>query len=206
VRAFLTAATAALICASVVPASASAAASCQRKGEKVIASNSQSVVVAKKRKGSSYYGVFGCLRGSSTRLGLALDEKDIQEHLVGKPRLAGAYVLANVVTKTEGGTDYSLLMVGLSSGQQTAVTQDFGYTHKLYDSVIKDDGSFGWIQKRAGVGYEVSVCPRATCVGRDGIPRRTILDKGTGIKPRSLALSGSRLTWADGGTKKSATL
>jgi hypothetical protein len=206
VRSLLTAVAAALICAAVAPASSSAAVACARSGEKVIASNSDAVVLARKQKGNSYYGVVGCLRGSRTRLGLALDEKDIRERVIGKPRLAGTFVLANVITKTEGGTDYSLLMVGLNSGQQTAVTQDFGYTHKLYDSVIKSDGSFGWIQKSAGAGYEVSICPRATCVGRDGIPRRTILDKGTGIKPRSLALSGSRLTWVSGGTRKSATL
>src|SRR6201999_3249776 len=118
--------------------------------------------------------------------GLALDDKDIQEHLVGKPKLAGPFVLANVVTKTEGETDYSLLLVGLNSGQNTAVTQDFGYSHKLYDSVVKSDGSFGWIQKGAGGGYGGAVCRKATFVGRGGIPRRTILDKGAAIKPRSL--------------------
>ncbi len=63
-------------------------------------------------------------------------------------------------------------------------------------------GSAAWITRRTGVsgpvGYEVLGAPRKG--------HAVLMDHGAGIDPRSLALGGGRLSWLDGGVRRSAPL
>lgn len=64
--------------------------------------------------------------------------------------------------------------------------------------VLGDRGSLAWVADTDGPKREV-LTPK-------NIDRPKQLDEGAGIAPASLRLSGRKLSWANGGTPKSATL
>jgi hypothetical protein len=68
--------------------------------------------------------------------------------------------------------------------------------------VIKADGAVAWI----ALASSLLAHRRDTEVHKSDQHGQRLLDSGGGIDPGSLRLHGSKLTWRDGGGKRSATL
>jgi hypothetical protein len=119
------------------------------------------------------------------------------------------------VTVGYGRTSYGVDMISaevvvknLTDGRvlrdHAATAGNFGpETAQRVDSiVVKPDGSVAWIATINSI-----ISHRGTTqVRKSDRTRRTSLDSSRGIRPQSLRLHGSKLSWRDGAVRKTATL
>ena len=152
--------------------------------------------------------VFGCARGSHGRYSLGATSGSMGRRRVGPIALAGYDVAFG---RTSYGVDVvsaevvvEYLVDGRVLRDQPATAGDFGpETAQQVDSiVVKPDGAVAWI---AHISSLISH-RGATEVRKSDHTRRTGLDSGPNIRPQSLRLHHSKLSWRDGSTKKSANL
>jgi hypothetical protein len=147
-------------------------------------------------------------------------DRRIRIGIVGEPgvfatsltpiRLAGRFVA--YATFLEGAADGSQayvdvrdLRTGARTKSVTAGEPDEGqFSHDfqgpIQDLELRSNGSVAWIEKTFTTGDPLFRVVKHDAGGR------AVLDAGTDVDPRSLALSGSRLYWTRGGTPFAATL
>lgn len=130
------------------------------------------------------------------------------ESRVGPIALAGVDVAFG---RTSSGVDVisaEVVVENLTDGRQLrsnpATAGDFGpETAQHVDSiVVKPDGSVAWIATISSI-----ISHRGTTqVRKSDRTSRTSLDSGRKIRPDSLSLDGSELSWRDGSARKTAKL
>jgi hypothetical protein len=152
--------------------------------------------------------VYGCAKGSHSSYVLGSASHSVGQARVGPIALAGVDVAYG---KTTSGVDVisaEVVVKNLTDGRtlrnQPATAGNFGpETAQRVDSiVVKPDGSVAWIATINSI-----ISHRGTTqVRKSDRTSRTSLDSGRKIKPGSLRLGGSKLSWSDGSVTKTATL
>jgi hypothetical protein len=164
---------------------------------------------AKARVYSRNGSVYGCAKGAPKSFRLGSTSNSTRQNRVGPLALAGvdaAYGLTNYGVDT---VSAEVLVRQLSDGhllrRQNAVAGNLPaeYFESVDAIVLKPDGSVAWT---AHGGSIVSDKSSVTEVEKSDRSSRTLLDKSSRIKTGSLRLQGSRLSWRDGATTRSATL
>ena len=152
--------------------------------------------------------VYGCTRGSHSRYELGAASNSMGEGRVGPIALAGVDVAFG---RTSFGVDVvsaEVVVENLTDGrvlhEEAATRSSVGpeYAQQVHSIVVKPDGSVAWI----GTVSAFTSRKSATEVRKADRTARASLDKGNAIRPDSLRLHRSKLTWRDGSTRKSATL
>lgn len=168
----------------------------------------------------SWHGsVWGCLAATGERRNLA--GAGFCNRAPGRAapvRLAGEVVV------------YGLASCGVDTGSSTVVVLDLATGKRLADLtastlpigpesyvsveslVLRADGAVGWIAHiaslvgRQGVPYEVHRFSGGEPSLLDSGGKPSLLDSGPAIRPASLRLAGSTMTWRDGNSTRSASL
>jgi hypothetical protein len=148
---------------------------------------------------------YGCLYSVDRRVPFGVDGFDevglgqALEHF----RLAGPYVAYGCGGNLRDGCWASVSVVDLRDGTvlrraslSLVLAGSFGSGVGPSDVELKDNGSFAWIAGMEGL-REVAAFDAAG---------ERVLDSGRNIKPDSLTLTGSTLTWRDGDQTHSAIL
>jgi hypothetical protein len=175
-----------------------ASASCAPSAAHKLASNKHAAIY------SQQGAVYACdaATGKRTRLGSAT--VCIGTARVENPMLAGAIAAYGVETCGVDTGGASVVVRRLSDGKQLksypAIT--VGLLPESYASIgslaVKRDGSVAWIASNHSIiGKGTSIA-----VYRNG----SLLDSGSAIKPSSLRLKRSRLSWQDGSQTRTAKL
>jgi hypothetical protein len=143
---------------------------------------------------------YGCLYGTNKRFRLGLDDfgDSGQGGFVDLFQLAGPFTAFRAGCTTEGCVG-SVYVVDLRDGRSVREIsrlseQDDG---QATDIALKENSSVAWISRNRSGGHEV------TAIDSSG---RRRLDLGSDIRPESLSLTGSTLTWRRGGVTRSAVL
>lgn len=152
--------------------------------------------------------VYGCARGSHSSYVLGSTSNSMGEGRVGPIALAGVDVAFG---RTTSGVDVISAEVVVENLTDGRVLRDHGATagnfgpetaQKVNSIVVKPDGSVAWI---ASVNSLISH-RGTTQVRKSDRTSRMSLASGREIKPDSLRLDGSELSWSDGSVRKTATL
>jgi len=154
--------------------------------------------------------VYGCAKGSHSSyfLGSTSPSATRERARVGPIALAGVDVAFGRTTSGVDVISAEVVVRNLTDGRvlrdDAATAGNFGpETAQRVDSiVVKPDGSVAWI---ASVNSIISH-RGTTQVRKSDQTRRASLDSGRKIKPNSLRLDGSKLSWSDGLVMKTATL
>ena len=181
---------------------AAAAPSCPPAGAHVLAASRRARVYA---LGGSVYGC-AAPAGRSYRLGAA--SRSPGQARVGPVAVAGtvaAYAL------TSFGIDIGASVIAvrdLASGrllhQSVAIHRALPQAYQLVSAiVVKPDGAVAWISQIESV---IRRAAGGLAVLRLDAHGAALLDASSRIRPRSLRLHGSTLTWRDGAQLRSATL
>lgn len=158
---------------------------------------------------SQHGRVYGCAAADhkSFRLGQASGTPD--QKRVGPVALAGVEAAYGLTTSGVDTISAKVIVRRLTDGRvlhrHNAITgpQPAEFYEKVDAVVVKGDGSVAWT---ADGGSIISHWRRGRQVEKVDHTGQTLLDHGLGIRLRSLRLSGSQLTWRDGGTTRSARL
>jgi hypothetical protein len=153
--------------------------------------------------------VYGCAAGthSSYALGTTSSSRG-GEGRVGPIALAGVNAGFG---RTSFGVDVisaEVVVERLTDGvvlrDRAATAGNFGpeYSQQVHSVVVKRDGSVAWIASISSITSGKG----ATQVRKSDRTSRTSLDSGPKIKPGSLRLHGSELSWRNGAARKTATL
>lgn len=152
---------------------------------------------------------YGCLYRTQRRVHLGdVGPAGMFSDRISPVRLAGRYVAtAAEYTASTGDALGALIQVrDLRSGALVQRFQSPGdpNTYDVTDLELRSNGSVAWIARiiqgmPATTTYEVRRFPTTES-------HSTILDAGTGIGPRSLALSGRTLYWTHDGAPRSTIL
>jgi hypothetical protein len=152
--------------------------------------------------------VYGCSKGSRTVYTLGSTSNSMGERRVGPIALAGVDVAYG---RTSYGVDVisaEVVVENLTDGRvlrdEAATRSNAGpeYAQQVDSVVVKRDGSVAWIASVSSITSPTT----AIEVRKSDQTSRTSLDHGPKIKPDSLRRDGSRLSWRNGSTRKSATL
>jgi hypothetical protein len=194
----------AAVVAAVLAASGASAhgALCGPSKARTLAADSLARVYSQGKK------VYGCAKGAHSSYALGSTSSSMGQDRVGPIALAGVDVAFG---STNSGVDVisaEVVVKNLTDGRtlrdRPATAGNFGpETAEQVDSiVVKPDGSVAWI---ATVNSIIS--HRGTTeVRKSDRTSRASLDSGRRIKPDSLRLDGSDLTWSDGSARKTAKL
>jgi hypothetical protein len=182
---------------------AAAARGCGPAGARTLAASTVARVYSVRQT------VYGCSDHTGRRTRLGVTSSCIQNELIGPVRVAGE--LAAYGDEICGVDTGSTSVIVLRLSDRRRLTSEPAVTGLLlpesYESVeslvVKADGAVAWIATGGSiVGHgRGSVEVHAVAGGM-----RRLLDAGAGIRPGSLRLSGSRVTWEHGSTTRSATL
>ncbi len=152
--------------------------------------------------------VYGCAKGSHSSYLLGSTMRPMSEDRVGPIALAGVDVAFG---RTSFGVDMitaEVVVEKLTDGRvlrdNPATAGNFGAetAQQVKAVVVKADGSVAWIATINSI-----ISHRGTTqVRKSDRTKQTSLDSGRNIKPGSLRLDGSKLTWSDGSVTKTATL
>ena len=205
-RALAAAALVAVACLAHAPAAS--AAGCRQGGERVLAEN-RYVEVVGTGKWNSFSTAFACLKPNGRRF--SFDTTSDQDLTVHTFKLRGRYVVfdAHWSFGEEEARELNLLNVRTGSVHLLDVTDCFS-CDDFSSFALKPNGSTAWIVNAGDKEFGETVdlvrsCPRATCLRtRQKTPRT--LDPGPGVRPGSLSLTGSRLSWVRSGKRRTATL
>lgn len=203
VRILLASVVAAVVAAVLAASGASAhGAVCGPPKARTLAADSLARVYSQGKK------VYGCAKGAHSSYALGSASSSMGQDRVGPIALAGVDVAFG---STNSGVDVisaEVVVKNLTDGRtlrdRPATAGNFGpETAEHVDSiVVKPDGSVAWI---ATVNSIIS--HRGTTeVRKSDRTSRASLDSGRRIKPDSLRLDGSDLTWSDGSVRKTAKL
>ena len=152
--------------------------------------------------------VYGCAKGSHSSYVLGSASHSVGQARVGPIALAGVDVAYGKTTSGEDVISAEVVVRNLTDGRvlrdHPATAGNFGpETAQRVDSiVVKPDGSVAWI---ATVNSIISH-RGTTQVRKSDRSSRASLDSGRKIKPDSLRLHGSKLSWIDGSVTKTAAL
>jgi hypothetical protein len=152
--------------------------------------------------------VYGCARGSHSRYQLGARTNSMSEGRVGPIALAGVDVAFGRATFGVDVVSAEVVVENLTDGHvlhdEAATASSVGpeYAQQVHSIVVKPDGSVAWIASISSFTSRRS----ATEVRKSDRTGRTALDRSQSIRPDSLRLHRSELTWRDGSTRKSATL
>ncbi len=152
--------------------------------------------------------VFGCAKGAHSHYVLGSTSNSAHEGRVGPIAVAGVNVAFG---RTYFGVDMisaNVVVENLTDGRllrnNPATTGDFGpeTAQHVYSIVVKPDSSVAWIATiNSLIRHEGT-----TEVKKSDSTQRTTLDSGPSIKPDSLRLHRSPLSWRDSSATKTATL
>jgi len=151
--------------------------------------------------------IYGCLFKRGAAVALITGKSELTR--VGRVVLRGATVAFERDFMGVDFSDSSVSTLELATGHRTTFPSwtfgEPGLPESFYsvtDLALDAAGSAAWITRRTGVsgpvGYEVLGAPRKG--------HAVLMDSGAGIDPRSLALGGGRLSWLNGGVRRSAAL
>jgi hypothetical protein len=152
--------------------------------------------------------VYGCAHGTHSRYMLGTTSNSPGEGRVGPIALAGVDVAFGRTTSGVDVISAEVVVENLTDGHVLkdlpATAGNFGpeYAQQVNSIVVKPDGSVAWI----GSISSITSGKTAIQVRKSDRTQATLLDSGPGIKPDSLRLHRSELTWRDGSTRKSAKL
>jgi hypothetical protein len=159
----------------------------------------------------SWHGtVYGCsiTRTKSYRLGDATIFGPGQPH-VGRVAVAGEIAAFSLMVSGIDTARSTVNVTRLTDGKQlrsaAATTKPLGAEafQSVASIVVKADGAVAWIGTGSSIVNRHNADVEVHAI--DSKPERT-LDSGAGVNSASLRLHGSKLTWKDGGTTRSATL
>jgi hypothetical protein len=181
-------------------------APCSLEGSKTIAAGLHGRVFA--RRPVDYARVYGCLYARNRRVPLGRYRECFDSEAVSLPRLAGRFAGFALDFCHRAPTATSTVVVkNLRSGRTKFRLPGFTGTppgvpalYGVTDLELKPNGSVAWIVENRQGERQVEV-RKADAEGRGAV-----LDSGTGIDTRSLALSESRLYWLKDGRAQSALL
>jgi hypothetical protein len=152
--------------------------------------------------------VYGCAAGSHSSYALGTTSSSMGEERVGPIALAGVDAGFG---RTSFGVDVisaEVVVERLTDGvvlrDRAATAGSFGpeYAQQVHSVVVKRDGSVAWIASISSITSHNS----ATQVRKSDRTPHTSLDSGLKIRPDSLRLHGSQLSWRNAGARKTATL
>jgi hypothetical protein len=155
--------------------------------------------------------VFGCRRGANRAFAIGDAGSECQNYdLVDSAVVAGNFVALNVRTCSLTSSSSVVKLVHLGDGRVRFAAAPLSTTgpEASYDAirgmVVTPAGRLAWIGVRVarGVVIEAEVRRRVRAT-RDAA---FLLDRGTGIDPRSLRRSGSIVLWRYDGVGRSAGL
>lgn len=152
--------------------------------------------------------VFGCARGRAAAYDLGRATTCLGGALAGPFALSGVRVAFALKTCGVDAGRSAVFVRRLDTGkvvaQRPATTSALGAEAYVTVSaiVLGRSGSYAWITEAASIVSH----RRAIQVHAAGPAGARILDSGSGIRPRSLRLSGKVLRWRDGGQLRSARL
>jgi len=158
---------------------------------------------------SQHGRVFGCAAADQKSFRLGAAGGSVDQKRVGPLALAGVDAAYGLTTSGVDTISAEVVVRRLTDGQvlhrHNAITGQLPaeFYEKVVRVVVKRDGSVAWT---AAVGSIISHTGRQRQVEKIDQTGRRLLDHGPSIRLSSLALSGSTLTWRDGGTSRSATL
>jgi hypothetical protein len=148
--------------------------------------------------------VYGCDLGTSRRTRLGNTKSCVAAALVNHVALAGDLVAYGVQRCGVDTGTASVSVLRLSDGKRlrgfAAVSGAIGPEsfESVTDIVVKRDAAVAWIATVSSIiGHGMNVEVQAN--GK-------LLDSGADIKPHSLQLRGSKLTWRHGSVTRSASL
>jgi tRNA(Arg) A34 adenosine deaminase TadA len=152
--------------------------------------------------------VFGCSDRTHRRTRLGRSDTCLRANKVGPVKVAGALAAYGVQSCGIDTGSGRVVVRRLSDGKvlrrDTATSLALG--PEPYSSVgsivVKADGSVAWI----GSASSIVVHLKHAEVHKLEKAGDTVLESGAAIKPGSLRLHRSRLTWTDGSHTRSATL
>jgi hypothetical protein len=151
--------------------------------------------------------VYGCARGSHSRYLLGATSNSMSRDRVGPLALAGYDVAFGRrsygvdVVSAEVVVEY--LVDGRVLRDRRATDGDYGPEtfEQINSIVVKPDGAVAWIATDSTISGAKAIEAR-----KSDHTKQTYLDSGPKVRPQSLRLHGSKLTWRDGSTTKSASL
>jgi hypothetical protein len=188
------------------PGGAGAAASgvvCGPAGAHTLAADSMARVYSRQGK------VYGCARSGSKSYSLGTVDKSFNEGRVAPLALAGVDVAYGLTFYGVDTINASVMVRRLTDGhlvrQHSAINEAVGaeYFETVDAVVVKRDGSVAWIAHATWVGSQGK---SVTEVDKSDQTNKSLLDHSASIVTDSLHLQGSRLTWMDGSSSRSATL
>lgn len=191
-----------LAAAALASGASARGAVCGPSSARTLAADSLARVYAQSKK------VLGCAKGSHSSYVLGSGSNSMNQGRVGPIALAGVDVAYG---KTTSGVDVitaNVVVENLTDGRvlrnNPATVGNFGpETAQHVDSiVVKPNGSVAWI---ATVNSIISH-RGTTQVRKSDRSSRASLDSGRKIKPDSLRLHGSKLSWIDASVTRTATL
>jgi len=192
------AATAVLVAFAVFPAGASAAERpCRPAGSKALLTTATTRVYETPVRGQGYSRVYGCRYrvGRPWRLGDSYDAgHDISE--IDPMQVRGRFLVYRDFYEHYSDTAAGITVRDLTTGRRMHRFDRPSYA--VAGAVLDRHGSVAWIGQLPDRSYEVR---RADRQGEN-----TRLDAGPAIEPSSLALSGSTVSWRNGGATKTAPL
>ena len=150
--------------------------------------------------------VYGCARGGHSRYKLGATSNSMGRDRVGPVALAGYDVAFG---RASYGVDVVSAEVVVEYLVDGRVLRDHAATdqyqpegvQEVNSIVVKPDGAVAWIATDTTLSGAKDIEAR-----KSDHTRSTYLDSGPEVRPESLRLHGSKLTWRDGSTTKSATL
>jgi hypothetical protein len=152
--------------------------------------------------------VYGCADGTHTSYVLGSASNSMGQGRVGPIALAGVDAAYGRTTSGVDVISAEVVVKNLTDGRilrdEGATAGNFGpETAQQVDSiVVKPDGSVAWI-----ASIDSLISNRGTTqVRKSDRTRRTSLESSRRIKPDSLRLSRSQLSWRSGSARKTATL
>jgi hypothetical protein len=153
--------------------------------------------------------VFGCAAADQKIFLLGRASGSANQKRVGPVALAGADAAYGLTTSGVDTISAEVVVRHLTDGQvvhrRNAITGNLPaefYEH-VDAVVVKADGSVAWTAEAGSIISDKPPKRQVEKVDRTG---RSVLDRHENIRLHSLQLSGSKLTWRDGGTSRSATL
>jgi hypothetical protein len=188
--------------AASTPANAAKRLPCSKKGSKTVAADEHGRVFRQAYPREDKEIIFGCLYESDRRFVIIRSEGDgglgVRAAIAGP--LTGYQFGSCIEGDCVGG-------VGVSDLRDGTLVR-YPSSDDPRDFEVSASGALAWIEPGSG-GFEVRAAegPPCSITGSCGAgDKGVLLDAGPRIAPTSLALSGARVYWTNGGTPRSARL
>ena len=182
---------------------------CTLKGARTIAANRHVRVFSARVR--AWREVFGCRRSADRAYAIGDGGGECQNYdLVDGAVVAGNFVALNVRTCSLYGSSSSVKLVNLRDGRVRFASPPLSTIgpDTSYDAIrgmaVTAAGRLAWLGVRVARGavVEAAVHRRIRGTSRESV----VLDRGTGIDPRSLRRVGSILRWRHDGVGRSAAM